>query len=152
MDNQIFRQKSLDQISSPEQLHDYLRVPNPTILDAALKQQVGPCLGRGGVAAENGNANGIFPDTGLKRCRIPHGDTAGTSGCGALDIQLGQELEVVFRTAVVNQHVDHQRIIAQKKNTVTPVQPEGRFDLCDQVTRDASSCMERAILRYSDIR
>ena len=31
MDNQIFRQKSLDQISSPEQLHDYLRVPNPTI-------------------------------------------------------------------------------------------------------------------------
>ena len=96
-------------------------------LDAALKQQVGPCLGRGGVAAENGNANGIFPDTGLKRCRIPHGDTAGTSGCGALNIQLGQEFEVIFRTAVVNQHVDHQRIIAQKKNTMTPVQPEGRF-------------------------
>lgn len=31
MDNQIFRQKSLDQISSPEQLHDYLHVTNPTI-------------------------------------------------------------------------------------------------------------------------
>ena len=31
MDNQIFRQKSLDQISSPEQLHDYLQVTNPTI-------------------------------------------------------------------------------------------------------------------------
>ena len=35
MDNQnqsqIFRQKSLDQISSPEQLQDYLHVTNPTI-------------------------------------------------------------------------------------------------------------------------
>ena len=31
MDNQLFRQKSLDQISSPEQLHDYLHVTNPTI-------------------------------------------------------------------------------------------------------------------------
>ncbi len=29
--NQIFRQKSLDQISSPEQLHDYLHVTNPTV-------------------------------------------------------------------------------------------------------------------------
>jgi hypothetical protein len=31
MDNQLFRQKSLEQISSPEQLHDYLHVTNPTI-------------------------------------------------------------------------------------------------------------------------
>ena len=31
MDNQLFRQKSLDQISSPEQLHDYLHVTNPAI-------------------------------------------------------------------------------------------------------------------------
>ena len=29
--NQIFRKKSLDQISSPEQLHDYLHVTNPTV-------------------------------------------------------------------------------------------------------------------------
>lgn len=31
MDNQLFRQKSLEQIASPEQLHDYLHVTNPTI-------------------------------------------------------------------------------------------------------------------------
>ena len=31
MDNQIFRKESLDQISSPEQLNDYLRVTNPVV-------------------------------------------------------------------------------------------------------------------------
>ena len=31
MDNQIFRKKSLEQISSPEQLNDYLRVINPAV-------------------------------------------------------------------------------------------------------------------------
>ena len=31
MDNQIFRKKSLEQISSPEQLNDYLRVTNPAV-------------------------------------------------------------------------------------------------------------------------
>ena len=32
MDNQIFRKESLDQISSPEQLNDYLIVTNPALL------------------------------------------------------------------------------------------------------------------------
>ena len=31
MDNQLFRKESLDQISSPEQLNDYLRVTNPAV-------------------------------------------------------------------------------------------------------------------------
>ncbi len=31
MDNQLFRQKSMDRISSPEQLQDYMRVTNPGI-------------------------------------------------------------------------------------------------------------------------
>ena len=31
MDNQIFIKESLDQISSPEQLNDYLRVTNPAV-------------------------------------------------------------------------------------------------------------------------
>ena len=31
MDNQVFRKKSLEQISSPEQLNDYLRVTNPAV-------------------------------------------------------------------------------------------------------------------------
>ncbi len=31
MDNQLFRQKSLDHISSPEELHDYMRVTSPRL-------------------------------------------------------------------------------------------------------------------------
>lgn len=31
MDDQLFRQKSLDRISSPEQLHDYMRVTGPKL-------------------------------------------------------------------------------------------------------------------------
>ena len=31
MDNQLFRQKSIDRISSPEQLHDYMRVTSPRL-------------------------------------------------------------------------------------------------------------------------
>ena len=31
MENQLFRQKSLDHISSPEQLHDYMRVTSPRL-------------------------------------------------------------------------------------------------------------------------
>lgn len=31
MDNQLFRRKSLDHISSPEELHDYMRVPGPRV-------------------------------------------------------------------------------------------------------------------------
>ena len=31
MENQIFREKSLEQISSPEQMNDYLRVTNPVV-------------------------------------------------------------------------------------------------------------------------
>ena len=31
MSDQIFRKKSLDRISSPEQLNDYIRVANPGI-------------------------------------------------------------------------------------------------------------------------
>ena len=31
MGNQLFRQKSLDRISSPEELHDYMRVTSPRL-------------------------------------------------------------------------------------------------------------------------
>ena len=31
MQKQLFRQKTLDRVSSPEQLHDYMRVTNPAI-------------------------------------------------------------------------------------------------------------------------
>ena len=47
MDNQIFRKKSMDRISSPEQLNDYLRVANPgvwMILAALLVLLAGVCV------------------------------------------------------------------------------------------------------------
>ena len=31
MDNELFRQKSLERISSPEQMNDYIRVTNPGV-------------------------------------------------------------------------------------------------------------------------
>lgn len=44
MDKQLFRQKSIDKISSPEQMHDYLRVTSPRlwmVLSAILVLLVG---------------------------------------------------------------------------------------------------------------
>lgn len=47
MENQIFRKKSMDKISSPEQLNDYVRVSNPgiwMILFAVIILLVGVCV------------------------------------------------------------------------------------------------------------
>lgn len=47
MDNQIFRKKSLEKVSSPEQLNDYIRVSNPgvwIVLAAVIVLLVGVCV------------------------------------------------------------------------------------------------------------
>ena len=47
MDNQLFRKKSLDKVSSPEQLNDYIRVSNPGIwivLAAVIVLLIGVCV------------------------------------------------------------------------------------------------------------
>lgn len=47
MDNQIFRKKSLDKVSSPEQLYDYIRVSNPgvwLVLAAVIVLLIGVCV------------------------------------------------------------------------------------------------------------
>lgn len=47
MDNKLFRKKSLDKISSPEQLNDYIRVANPNvwmILVAIMILLLGVCV------------------------------------------------------------------------------------------------------------
>ncbi len=47
MDNQIFRKKSLEKVSSPEQLNDYIRVSNPGVwiaLTAVIVLLVGVCV------------------------------------------------------------------------------------------------------------
>lgn len=69
MDKQIFRKKSLDRISSPEQLNDYIRVANPSvwlILGAVLALVVG-----GLVWSVFGRLN-----TTLPVCAVSDGGTA----------------------------------------------------------------------------
>lgn len=47
MNNQIFRKKSIDRISSPEQLNDYIRVANPgvwMVLSAVIILLAGICV------------------------------------------------------------------------------------------------------------
>lgn len=47
MDKQLFRKASIDRVSSPEQLNDYIRVSNPgvwMILAAAIVLLVGVCV------------------------------------------------------------------------------------------------------------
>ncbi len=47
MENPIFRKKSLDRVSSPEQLNDYIRVSNPGVwmlLTAVIVLLVGVCI------------------------------------------------------------------------------------------------------------
>lgn len=47
MNNQIFRKKSLEKVSSPEQLNDYIRVSNPgvwIVLTAVIVLLIGVCV------------------------------------------------------------------------------------------------------------
>lgn len=47
MDKQLFRKASIDRVSSPEQLNDYIRVSNPgvwTILAAIIALLIGVCV------------------------------------------------------------------------------------------------------------
>ena len=46
MESNIFRKKSMDRVSSPEQLNDYIKVSNPTvwmILIAIIMFMLGVC-------------------------------------------------------------------------------------------------------------
>lgn len=47
MDNHLFRSKSIERVSSPEQLNDYIRVSNPSVwmlLGAVITLLVGVCV------------------------------------------------------------------------------------------------------------
>ena len=66
----IFRQKSIDRVSSPEQLNDYIRVTTPSVwivLIALVVLLVGmlawSVLGSVKVHAEDGSVNEVHPIT-----------------------------------------------------------------------------------------
>ena len=68
MKNSIFREKNMTQVSSPEQLNDYIRVSTPAVwlvLTAIVLLLTGVvlwgCLGRLEVHTESGGAKEIAP-------------------------------------------------------------------------------------------
>ena len=68
MKNSIFREKSLTQVSSPEQLNDYIRVSTPAVwlvLTAIVLLLVGValwgCVGRLEVHTETGETESVAP-------------------------------------------------------------------------------------------
>ena len=80
MDNQIFRKESLDQISSPERLNDYLRVTNPAVwlvLTAVILLLAGMLLwasvasidsfASGTAQVQDGNMRIVFDDSQIAK-------------------------------------------------------------------------------------
>lgn len=68
MKNSLFREKSLTQVSSPEQLNDYIRVSTPAVwlvLTAIVLLLIGValwgCLGRLEVQTESGETEEVAP-------------------------------------------------------------------------------------------
>ena len=68
MKNSIFREKNLTQVSSPEQLNDYIRVSTPAVwlvLTAIVLLLVGValwgCLGRMEAHTESGGTEEVAP-------------------------------------------------------------------------------------------
>ncbi|MCR5791508.1 MAG: hypothetical protein K6G83_16650 [Lachnospiraceae bacterium] len=70
MENQIFREKSLERVSSPEELNDYIRVTTPSvwiILAAVVFLLLGllvwAVFGRIDIHDQNGNVKSVAPIT-----------------------------------------------------------------------------------------
>jgi len=96
MDSMIFRQKSLDKISSPEQMNDYIRVTNPSVwmvLAAVIALLVGVCVwgvfGRLDTALQTG---GVCTD-GTLVCYIGEADFTGVTADAVVEVD-GREYAV----------------------------------------------------------
>lgn len=99
MEKQIFRQKSMDRMSSPEQLDDYIRVSNPSVwmvLGAVIVLLVGVCvwgvLGRMETTVE---AAALSGEDGAVVCYVRESDAA--------SIQAGMKVRVGEETLAVAQ-------------------------------------------------
>ena len=99
----LFRQKSLDRISSPEQLGDYLRVANPSIWALLAAVVSGVAL------VENGQA------------QVMASDTAGSSIETGMTVRFGSD---AYRITYVEED-EYGRTAA----FVPVTQPDGRYDV-----------------------
>ncbi|MBQ9519510.1 MAG: hypothetical protein IJR59_06425, partial [Firmicutes bacterium] len=68
MDNELFRKKSIDRISSPEQLNDFIEVARPSmwlaisaIVLLIIGMAVWACFGVVEIKDENGGSNYMHP-------------------------------------------------------------------------------------------
>lgn len=96
MDNTIFRKKSMDRISSPEQLQDYIRVSNPGVwllLAGIVAVLVGFCVWCAFGHMESRLPVPVLCGSGMNSCYVSEEDAA--------KIKPGMELRVGEETARV---------------------------------------------------
>lgn len=97
MEESVFRKKSLERISSPEQLNDYLRVTNPTVwlvLGAVILLLVGVIVW-GSVATIESFASGTgFVEDGVMTVRFDDPEIARSVEAG-MTVTTGEESATV---------------------------------------------------------
>lgn len=79
MEKQIFRKKSVDRVSSPEQLNDYIRVSNPSVwmtLAAIIVLLVGACVWGALGRLETKISAAALSDEGSVVCYVKESDAA----------------------------------------------------------------------------
>ena len=118
----LFRQKSLDRISSPEQLGDYLRVANPSIwaLLAAVILLIGGLFAWSMV----GNLKTVVSGVALVengQAQVMASDTAGSSIETGMTVRFGSD---AYRITYVEED-EYGRTAA----FVPVTQPDGRYDV-----------------------
>ena len=120
--NSIFRQKSLESISSPEQLTDYLRVTNPAIWSilAAVILLLGGLFAWGTVGQLETVANGTaVVENGMAQIMVL--DTNKGTVTSGMTVRIGTTESVISTT----EQDEYGRMIAYAPVTIT----DGKYDV-----------------------
>ena len=97
MDNQVFRKKSLEQISSPEQLNDYLRVTNPAVwllLTAVILLLVGGLIWSSGASIDSFAGGTAQVKDGVMQIHFDDAQIAGSVQTG-MTVTVGDTQSVI---------------------------------------------------------
>ena len=107
MENQLFRKKSLDRISSPEALHDYMRVTSPRLwmmLAAILVLLIGFIVYASTAKLENIMPISITAEDGVVSARLPMSEME-TVRTG-MKVRIGEEEGTVGWISVVDDEIN----------------------------------------------
>lgn len=133
MDNQLFRQKSLDRISSPEQLEDYMRVTTPAIwmVLAAMILLLGGLL----VCSSVGRVETKMPVRAVARngtvtVEIPVGEESGNAGENDPDVLRDSPVKPGMAIRVSGKEEKIEYVFQEKPGTISCT---AAFDLQDGV-------------------